>query len=152
MILKCITHDFPDRVTYGKQYKVVETNRDNYYIVDDNNKIATVTPNSFNKYFINLVEWREQQIQKITKPTMSNLLPYNEYLISNIETALDYIEENDLHLHSKSIKNILEELITNISSHTDHYKLDRYGEELDIVLSNMKNDFGYNHLVKYNNK
>ena len=66
MILKCITHDFPDRVTYGKQYKVIETNKDNYYIVDNNNKIATVAPNSFNKYFINLVEWREQQIQKIT--------------------------------------------------------------------------------------
>ena len=55
MILKCITHAFPERITYGKEYKVIEVNRErnriNYYIVDDNNKVATVTPNSFNKYF-----------------------------------------------------------------------------------------------------
>ena len=145
MILKCITNDFPGRVTYGKEYKVIEQKKDCYYIVDDNNKVATVAPNSFNKYFVDLIEWREKQIEKITKHTMSNLLTYNDYLVSNLETILDYLKNGDHIFNTKH----LNELITDISSQTDSSKLDFYGEQVDIVISNMAYEFGYNHRLEY---
>lgn len=141
MILKCITNDFPDRVTYGKDYKVIEKKKDNYYIVDDTNKVATVAPASFNKYFVDLVEWRERQIEKITKNTMSNLLTYNDYLVSNLETVLDYIKTNE-HLFNTQH---LSDLITDISSQTDNSKLDFYGEQVDMIISVVSQEFGYNH-------
>jgi hypothetical protein len=142
MILKCITNDFPGRVTYGKEYKVIEEKKGSYYIVDDNNKVATVTNN---KYFIDLVEWREKQIEKIKKHTMSNLLTYNDYLISNLETILDYIKNND-HLFNTSF---IDELITDISNQTDSSKLDFYGEAVDRIISNVNNEFGYNHSLEH---
>ena len=145
MILKCITHEFPGRVTYGKEYKVIEKKKDNYYIVDDTNKVATVAPVSFNKYFIDLLDWRERQIEKITKHTMSNLLTYNDYLVSNLETVLNYIKTNE-HLFNTQH---LSDLITDISSQTDNSKLDFYGEQVDMVISNVTNEFGYNHRLEY---
>lgn len=151
MILKCITNVFPDRVTYGKEYKVIEQKKDHllnqvcYYIVDDNNKVATVAPNSFNKYFIDLVEWREKQIEKITKHTMSNLLTYNDYLVSNLETVLDYIKNNE-HLFSTKF---ITELITDISNQTDSSKIDFYGEQVDMLISNVTHEFGYNHPLEH---
>lgn len=142
MILKCITNAFPDRVTYGKEYKVIEEKKGSYYIVDDNNKVATVTNN---KYFIDLVEWREKQIEKITKHTMSNLLTYNDYLVSNLETVLDYIKNNEHLFNTKFIT----ELITDISNQTDSSKLDFYGEQVDMVISNVTHEFGYNHPLEH---
>lgn len=138
MILKCITNDFPDRVTYGKEYKVIEEKNGSYYIVDDNNRVATVTNN---KYFIDLIEWREIQIEKITKHTMSNLLTYNDYLISNLETVLNYIKTNELLFNTKFIN----ELITDISNQTDRSKLEFYAEQVDVLISNVSHEFGYNH-------
>jgi hypothetical protein len=145
MILKCITHDFPGRVTYGKEYKVIEVNKDNYYIVGDDNKVATVAPNSFNKYFVDLVEWRERQIEKITKHTMSNLLTYNDYLVSNLETVLDYVKTNECIFNIKH----LNDLITDISDQTDSSKLDFYGEQVDMIISNVTHEFGYNHRLEH---
>jgi hypothetical protein len=142
MILKCITNDFPGRVTYGKEYKVIEEKRGSYYIVDDNNKVATVTNN---KYFIDLVEWREKQIEKITKHTMSNLLTYNDYLVSNLETVLNYIKTNEHLFNTKH----LNELITDISNQVDSSKLDFYGEQVDMVISNVTYEFGYNHSLEH---
>lgn len=138
MILKCITNDFPGRVTYGKEYKVIEEKNGSYYIVDDNNKVATVTNN---KYFIDLLEWREMQIEKITKHTMSNLLTYNDYLISNLETVLNYIKTNEHLFNTKFIN----ELITDISNQTDRSKLEFYAEQVDTLISNVSHEFGYNH-------
>lgn len=138
MILKCITNDFPGRVTYGKEYKVIEEKNGSYYIVDDNNKVATVTNN---KYFIDLLEWREIQIEKITKHTMSNLLTYNDYLISNLETVLNYIKTNE---HLFNTKFIIE-LITDISNQTDRSKLEFYAEQVDTLISNVSHEFVYNH-------
>lgn len=142
MILKCITNAFPDRVTYGKDYKVIEEKKDSYYIVDDNNKVATVTNN---KYFIDIIDWREKQITKIIKHTMHNLSTYNDYLVSNIETALNYLKEGN-HIFNTIL---LEELVTGISNHTDENKLNFYGEQLDIIISNMTHDFGYNHSLEH---
>lgn len=140
MVLKCITHDFPDRVTYGKEYKVIEKKRDNYFIVDDNGKIATVAPNSFNKYFIDLVEWREQQITKIIKNNMSHLEGYNQYLVNNAITLLNYIKENNVEYNLSN----LTELIDNINnSHGD--KLEFYAEQLDRTIAMAQLDFGYIH-------
>jgi len=146
MILKCITNDFPGRVTYGKEYKVVAEKKDCYYIVDDNNKVATVASKPpLNKYFVDLIEWREKQIEKITKHTMSNLLTYNDYLVSNLETILDYLKNGDHIFNTKH----LNELITDISNQTDSSKLDFYGEQVDMVISNMAYEFGYNHRLEY---
>jgi hypothetical protein len=145
MILKCITNDFPGRVTYGKEYKVIEQQKDCYYIVDDNNKVATVAPISFNKYFVDLMVWREKQIEKITKHTMSNLLTYNDYLVSNLETVLDYLKNGNHIFNTKH----LNDLINDISNQTDSSKLDFYGEQVDMVISNMVHEFGYNHRLEY---
>lgn len=142
MILKCITNDFPGRVTYGKEYKVIEEKNGSYYIVDDNNKVATVTNN---KYFIDLLEWREMQIEKITKHTMSNLLTYNDYLISNLETVLNYIKTNEHLFNTKFIN----ELITDISNQTDRSKLEFYAEQVDTLISNVSHEFGYNHTFEH---
>ena len=57
MILKCITNEFPGRVTYGKEYRVIRKSGNYYHIIDDNNKLASVSPDSFTrKYFICLVK------------------------------------------------------------------------------------------------
>ena len=146
MILKCITNEFPGRVTYGKEYKVFKESKNYYYIIDDNNKLATVSPDSFTKkYFIDLVEWREKQIEKITKHTMSNLLTYNDYLVSNLETILDYLKNSNHIFNTKH----LNELITDISNQTDSSKLDFYGEQVDMVISNLTYEFGYNHTLEH---
>ena len=137
MILKCITHDFPGRVTYGKEYKVIEVNKDNYYIVGDDNKVATVTNN---KYFIDLVEWREKQIEKIIRNNMSHLEGYNQYLVSNANTLLNYIQENNIEYNITS----LVELIDNINNSLGD-KLDFYAEQLDRTIAIAQLDFGYIH-------
>jgi hypothetical protein len=137
MILKCITHDFPGRVTYGKEYKVIEVNKDNYYIVGDDNKVATVTNN---KYFIDLVEWREKQIEKIIRNNMSHLEGYNQYLVSNANTLLNYIQENNIEYNISS----LVELIDNINNSLGD-KLDFYAEQLDRTIAIAQLDFGYIH-------
>jgi len=137
MILKCITNDFPDRVTYGKEYKVIEEKKGSYYIVDDNNKVATVTNN---KYFIDLVEWREKQIEKIIRNNMSHLEGYNQYLVNNANTLLNYIQENNVEYNISS----LVELIDNINNSLGD-KLDFYAEQLDRAISMAQLDFGYVH-------
>ena len=137
MILKCITNDFPDRVTYGKEYKVIEEKKGSYYIVDDNNKVATVTNN---KYFIDLVEWREKQIEKIIRNNMSHLEGYNQYLVNNANTLLNYIQENNVEYN---ISNLVE-LIDNINNSLGD-KLDFYAEQLDRAISMAQLDFGYVH-------
>lgn len=137
MILKCITHDFPGRVTYGKEYKVIEKKKDNYYIVGDDNKVATVTNN---KYFIDLVEWREKQIEKIIRNNMSHLEGYNQYLVSNANTLLNYIQENNIEYNISS----LVELIDNINNSLGD-KLDFYAEQLDRTIAIAQLDFGYIH-------
>jgi hypothetical protein len=137
MILKCITNDFPGRVTYGKEYKVIEEKNGSYYIVDDNNKLATVTNN---KYFIDLVEWREKQIEKIIRNNMSHLEGYNQYLVNNANTLLKYIQENNVEYN---ISNLVE-LIDNINNSLGD-KLDFYAEQLDRVISMAQLDFGYIH-------
>ena len=137
MILKCITHDFPGRVTYGKEYKVIEVNKDNYYIVGDDNKVATVTNN---KYFIDLVEWREKQIEKIIRNNMSHLEGYNQYLVSNANTLLNYIQENNVEYNTSN----LVELIDNINNSLGD-KLDFYAEQLDRTIAMAQLDFGYIH-------
>lgn len=137
MILKCITNGFPDRVTYGKEYKVIEEKKGSYYIVDDNNKVATVTNN---KYFIDLVEWREKQIEKIIRNNMSHLEGYNQYLVNNANTLLNYIQENNVEYN---ISNLVE-LIDNINNSLGD-KLDFYAEQLDRAISMAQLDFGYVH-------
>jgi hypothetical protein len=137
MILKCITNDFPGRVTYGKEYKVIEEKNGSYYIVDDNNKLATVTNN---KYFIDLVEWREKQIEKIIRNNMSHLEGYNQYLVNNANTLLKYIQENNVEYN---ISNLVE-LIDNINNSLGD-KLDFYAEQLDRAISMAQLDFGYVH-------
>ena len=137
MILKCITHDFPGRVTYGKEYKVIEEKKGSYYIVDDNNKVATVTNN---KYFIDLVEWREKQIEKIIRNNMSHLEGYNQYLVSNANTLLNYIQENNVEYNTSN----LVELIDNINNSLGD-KLDFYAEQLDRTIAMAQLDFGYIH-------
>jgi len=137
MILKCITNDFPGRVTYGKEYKVIEEKKGSYYIVDDNNKVATVTNN---KYFIDLVEWREKQIEKIIRNNMSHLEGYNQYLVSNANTLLNYIQENNVEYN---ISNLVE-LIDNINNSLGD-KLDFYAEQLDRTIAIAQLDFGYIH-------
>ena len=137
MILKCITNDFPGRVTYGKEYKVIEEKKGSYYIVDDNNKVATVTNN---KYFIDLVEWREKQIEKIIRNNMSHLEGYNQYLVSNANTLLNYIQENNVEYNISS----LVELIDNINNSLGD-KLDFYAEQLDRTIAIAQLDFGYIH-------
>jgi hypothetical protein len=137
MILKCITHDFPGRVTYGKEYKVIEEKKGSYYIVDDNNKVATVTNN---RYFIDLVEWREKQIEKIIRNNMSHLEGYNQYLVSNANTLLNYIQENNVEYN---ISNLVE-LIDNINNSLGD-KLDFYAEQLDRTIAMAQLDFGYIH-------
>lgn len=140
MILKCITNGFPDRVTYGKEYKVIEEKKGSYYIVDDNNKVATVTPNSLNKSFVDLVEWREKQIEKIIRNNMSHLEGYNQYLVNNANTLLNYIQENNVEYN---ISNLVE-LIDNINNSLGD-KLDFYAEQLDRTISMAQLDFGYVH-------
>lgn len=137
MVLKCITNDFPGRVTYGKEYKVIEEKKGSYYIVDDNNKVATVTNN---KYFIDLVEWREKQIEKIIRNNMSHLEGYNQYLVSNANTLLNYIQENNVEYN---ISNLVE-LIDNINNSLGD-KLDFYAEQLDRTIAIAQLDFGYIH-------
>jgi hypothetical protein len=137
MVLKCITNDFPGRVTYGKEYKVIEEKKGSYYIVDDNNKVATVTNN---KYFIDLVEWREKQIEKIIRNNMSHLEGYNQYLVSNANTLLNYIQENNIEYNISS----LVELIDNINNSLGD-KLDFYAEQLDRTIAIAQLDFGYIH-------
>jgi len=138
MILKCITKDFPDRVTYGKNYEVVERFRDSYYIVDDNSKLATVTPN--NDKFIDIKDWREQQIKIIIKNNMSHLEGYNQYLVNNANTLLNYIQENNVEYN---ISNLVE-LIDNIKNSIGD-KLDFYAEQLDRIIAMAQLDFGYIH-------
>ena len=142
MILKCITNDFPGRVTYGKEYKVIEEKKGSYYIVDDNNKLATVTNN---KYFIDLVEWREKQIEKIIRNNMSHLEGYNQYLVSNANKLLNYIKENNVEYN---ISNLVE-LIDNINNSLGD-KLDFYAEQLDRTIAMAQLDFGYVHSREYN--
>jgi len=140
MVVKCITKDFPDRVTYGKNYEVVEQWKDSYYIVDDNKKLATVTFSSSNNKFIDLEEWREQQITKIIKEGMNHLEGYGQYLVRNVNTLLNYIQENNVEYNTSS----LVELISNINnSHGD--KLDFYAEHLERLIAMAKLDFGYVH-------
>jgi hypothetical protein len=141
MILKCITHDFPGRVTYGREYKVIEEKKGSYYIVDDNNKVATVTNN---KYFIDLVEWREKQIEKIIRNNMSHLEGYNQYLVSNANTLLNYIQENNVEYN---ISNLVE-LIDNINNSLGD-KLDFYAEQLDRTIAMAQLDFGYIHSMEH---
>jgi hypothetical protein len=137
MVLKCITNDFPGRVTYGKEYKVIEEKKGSYYIVDDNNKVATVTNN---KYIIDLVEWREKRIEKIIRNNMSHLEGYNQYLVSNANTLLNYIQENNIEYNISS----LVELIDNINNSLGD-KLDFYAEQLDRTIAIAQLDFGYIH-------
>ena len=145
MVVKCITKEFPDRVTYGKNYEVVEQWKDSYYIVDDNKKLATVTFSSSNNKFIDLEEWREQQIIKIIKSKMNHLEDYNQYLVSNANTLLNYIQENNVKYNTSS----LVELISNINnSHGD--KLEFYAEHLDRVIAMAQLDFGYVHNREHN--
>jgi hypothetical protein len=140
MVLKCITKDFPDRVTYGKNYQVVEQWKDSYYIVDDNKKLATVTFSSSNNKFIDLEEWREKQIEKIIRNNMSHLEGYNQYLVSNANTLLNYIQENNVEYN---ISNLVE-LIDNINNSLGD-KLDFYAEQLDRTIAMAQLDFGYIH-------
>jgi hypothetical protein len=140
MVLKCITKDFPDRVTYGKNYEVVEQWKGSYYIVDDNKKLATVTFSSSNNKFIDLEEWREQQIKIIIKNSMSHLEGYNQYLASNANTLLNYIQENNVEYN---ISNLVE-LIDNINNSLGD-KLDFYAEQLDRTIAMAQLDFGYIH-------
>ena len=88
---------------------------------------------------------KEKQIEKITKHTMSNLLTYNDYLVSNLETILDYLKNGNHIFNTKH----LNELITDISNQTDSSKLDFYGEQVDMVISNVTHEFGYNHRLEY---
>jgi hypothetical protein len=140
MILKCITHDFPGRVTYGKEYKVIEEKKGSYYIVDDNKKLATVTFSSSNNKFIDLEEWREKQIEKIIRNNMSHLEGYNQYLVSNANTLLNYIQENNVEYNTSN----LVELIDNINNSLGD-KLDFYAEQLDRTIAMAQLDFGYIH-------
>jgi len=140
MVLKCITKDFADRVTYGKNYEVVEQWKGSYYIVDDNKKLATVTFSSSNNKFIDLEEWREQQIKIIIKNSMSHLEGYNQYLVSNANTLLNYIKENNIEYN---ISNLVE-LIDNINNSLGD-KLDFYAEQLDRTIAIAQLDFGYIH-------
>jgi hypothetical protein len=140
MVLKCITKDFPDRVTYGKNYQVVEQWKDSYYIVDDNKKLATVTFSSSNNKFIDLEEWREKQIEKIIRNNMSHLEGYNQYLVSNANTLLNYIQENNVEYNTSN----LVELIDNINNSLGD-KLDFYAEQLDRTIAMAQLDFGYIH-------
>jgi hypothetical protein len=145
MVLKCITKDFPDRVTYGKNYQVVEQWKDSYYIVDDNKKLATVTFSSSNNKFIDLEEWREKQIEKIIRNNMSHLEGYNQYLVSNANTLLNYIQENNVEYN---ISNLVE-LIDNINNSLGD-KLDFYAEQLDRTIAMAQLDFGYVHNREHN--
>jgi hypothetical protein len=140
MVVKCITKDFPDRVTYGKNYQVVEQWKDSYYIVDDNKKLATVTFSSSNNKFIDLEEWREKQIEKIIRNNMSHLEGYNQYLVSNANTLLNYIQENNVEYNTSN----LVELIDNINNSLGD-KLDFYAEQLDRTIAMAQLDFGYIH-------
>ena len=140
MVVKCITKDFPDRVTYGKNYEVIEQWKDSYYIVDDNKKLATVSFGKSNNKFIDLEEWREQQIKIIIKNSMSHLEGYNQYLVSNANTLLNYIQENNVEYNTSD----LVELIDNINNSLGD-KLDFYAEQLDRTIAIAQIDFGYVH-------
>jgi predicted S18 family serine protease len=147
MVVKCITKDFPDRVTYGKNYEVVEQWKNSYYIVDDNKKLATVTFSSSNNKFIDLEEWREQQIKKIIKNSMSHLEGYSQYLVSNANTLLNYIRENNVEYSTSS----LVELIDNINNNSHGGdRLEFYAEQLDRTIAMAQNDFGYIHNREHN--
>lgn len=145
MVVKCITKDFPDRVTYGKNYEVIEQWKDSYYIVDDNKKLATVSFGTSNNKFIDLEEWREQQIKIIIKNSMSHLEGYNQYLVSNANTLLNYIKENNVEYN---ISNLVE-LIDNINNSLGD-KLDFYAEQLDRTIAMAQLDFGYVHNREHN--
>lgn len=145
MVVKCITKDFPDRVTYGKNYEVVEQWKDSYYIVDDNKKLAAVSFGKSNNKFIDLEEWREQQIKIIIKNSMSHLEGYNQYLVSNANTLLNYIKENNVEYN---ISNLVE-LIDNINNSLGD-KLDFYAEQLDRTIAMAQLDFGYVHNREHN--
>ena len=140
MVLKCVTNKFPDRVTYGKNYEVVEQLRGSYYIVDDNKKLVTVTFGLSNNKFVDLEEWREQQIKIIIKNSMSHLEGYNQYLVSNANTLLNYIQENNVEYNTSN----LVELIDNINNSLGD-KLDFYAEQLDRTIAMAQLDFGYVH-------
>ena len=99
--------------------------------------MATVTNN---KYFIDLVEWREKQIEKIIRNNMSHLEGYNQYLVNNANTLLNYIQENNVEYN---ISNLVE-LIDNINNSLGD-KLDFYAEQLDRAISMAQLDFGYVH-------
>ena len=146
MVVKCITKDFPDRVTYGKNYEVVEQWKDSYYIVDDNKKLATVTFSSSNNKFIDLEEWREQQITKIIKSKMNHLEDYNQYLVSNANTLLNYIQENNVKYNTTN----LVELISNINKTSHGDRLEFYAEQLDRAIAMAQIDFGYVHNREHN--
>jgi hypothetical protein len=76
---------------------------------------------------------------------MSNLLTYNDYLVSNLETVLDYVKTNECIFNIKH----LNDLITDISDQTDSSKLDFYGEQVDMIISNVTHEFGYNHRLEH---
>ena len=155
MILKCVTDKFPDRVTRGKLYPVVFTDvwgnklpqiiqKGYCSIIDDNKKISTVDLGK-KEYFIDIEEWREQQIKIIIKNSMSHLEGYNQYLVSNANTLLNYIKENNVEYN---ISNLVE-LIDNINNSLGD-KLDFYAEQLDRTISMAQLDFGYVHNREHN--
>jgi hypothetical protein len=155
MILKCLTDKFPDRITRGKLYPVVFTDvwgnklpqivQNGYCsIIDDNKKIATVNLGK-KEYFIDIEEWREQQIKIIIKNSMSHLEGYNQYLVSNANTLLNYIQENNVEYNTSN----LVELIDNINNSLGD-KLDFYAEQLDRTIAMAQLDFGYVHSREHN--
>ena len=71
---------------------------------------------------------------------MSHLEGYNQYLVSNANTLLNYIQENNVEYNISS----LVELIDNINNSLGD-KLDFYAEQLDRTIAIAQLDFGYIH-------
>ena len=109
--------------------------------IDDNKKLATVTFGSSNNKFVDLEEWREQQIKKIIKEGMNHLEGYGQYLVRNVNTLLNYIQENNVKYNTTN----LVELISNINNTSHGDRLEFYAEQLDRTIAMAQLDFGYVH-------
>ena len=72
---------------------------------------------------------------------MNHLEDYNQYLVSNANTLLNYIQENNVEYNTSS----LVELISNIKNTSHGDRLEFYAEHLDRTIAMAQLDFGYVH-------
>ena len=77
---------------------------------------------------------------------MNHLEDYSQYLVSNANVLLNYIQENNVKYNTSS----LVELISNINNTSHGDRLEFYAEQLDRTISMAQNDFGYVHNREHN--